>query len=144
MGDHQFAFDFIVLDMPGFDLILGMDWLSSVRSHIDCYRRRVRLFSPEGLPFCVYGDRKSSVGSVLYDPKNHDSISYMLASLCLDDDSSRPAELPLVVSEFTDVFPSELPGLPPSREVEFSIDLLQVLLLSQYHHIDLLRQSCMN
>ena len=51
MGDHRFAFDFIVLDMSGFDLILGMDWLSSVRAHIDCYRRRVRLFSPEGLPF---------------------------------------------------------------------------------------------
>ena len=32
MGDHQFAFDFIVLDMSGFDLILGMDWLSSVHS----------------------------------------------------------------------------------------------------------------
>ena len=48
----------------------------------------------------------------------------MLSSLCLDDDSSRPAELPLVVSEFADVFPSELPGLPLRREVEFSIDLL--------------------
>ena len=39
MGDHQFAFNFIVLDMSGFDLILGMDWLSSVHAHIDCYRR---------------------------------------------------------------------------------------------------------
>ena len=58
------------------------------------------------------------------DPKDSDSISYMLASLCLDDDSSRPADLPPVVCEFADVFPSELPGLPPSREVEFSIDLL--------------------
>ena len=56
MGDHQFAFDFIVLDMSGFDLILGMDCLSSVHAHIDCYRRRVCLFSSEGLPFCVYGD----------------------------------------------------------------------------------------
>ena len=124
MGDHQFVFDFIVLDMSGFDLILGMYWLSSVHAHIDCYQRRVRLFSPKGLPFCVYGDRKSSVGSVLYDPKDHDSISFMLASLCLDDDSSRPAELPPVVSEFANVFPSMLPGLPPNREVEFSIDLL--------------------
>ena len=107
MGDHQFAFDFIVLEMSGFDLILGMDWLSSVHAHIDCYRRRVRLFSPEGLPFCVYGDRKSSFDSVLYDPRDSDSVNYMLASLCLDDDSSRPAELPLVVCEFADVFPSE-------------------------------------
>ena len=29
-----------------------------------------------------------------------------------------------VVQEFEDVFPDEVPGLPPSREVEFSIDLV--------------------
>jgi len=29
-----------------------------------------------------------------------------------------------VVHEFEDVFPEEVPGLPPSREVEFSIDLV--------------------
>ncbi|KAG8471955.1 hypothetical protein CXB51_036468 [Gossypium anomalum] len=29
-----------------------------------------------------------------------------------------------VVCEFSDVFPEELPGLPPEREVEFSIDLI--------------------
>jgi len=29
-----------------------------------------------------------------------------------------------VVHEFEDVFPDEVPGLPPSREVEFSIDLV--------------------
>jgi len=30
----------------------------------------------------------------------------------------------LVVQEFEDVFPDEVPGLPPNREVEFSIDLV--------------------
>jgi hypothetical protein len=30
----------------------------------------------------------------------------------------------LVVKEFPDVFPKELPGLPPVREVEVSIDIL--------------------
>ena len=29
-----------------------------------------------------------------------------------------------VVHEFEDVFPEELPRLPPSREVKFSIDLV--------------------
>jgi hypothetical protein len=29
-----------------------------------------------------------------------------------------------VVREFLDVFPEELPGMPPDREVEFVIDLL--------------------
>jgi hypothetical protein len=30
----------------------------------------------------------------------------------------------LVVEEFMDVFPEELPGMPPEREVEFYIDLI--------------------
>ena len=29
-----------------------------------------------------------------------------------------------VVKEFSDVFPDELPGLPPERKIEFSIDLI--------------------
>jgi hypothetical protein len=29
-----------------------------------------------------------------------------------------------VVRGFSDVFPEELPGLPPNREVEFVVDLL--------------------
>ena len=30
----------------------------------------------------------------------------------------------LVVCEFSDVFPEDLPGLPPNRELEFGIELL--------------------
>ena len=33
-------------------------------------------------------------------------------------------ELIPVVSEFPDVFPQELPGMPPDRELEFAIDLV--------------------
>ena len=29
-----------------------------------------------------------------------------------------------IVSEFPEVFPKDLPGLPPDREIEFSVDLL--------------------
>jgi len=29
-----------------------------------------------------------------------------------------------VVQEFKDVFPNEIPGLPPKREIEFAIDLI--------------------
>jgi hypothetical protein len=39
-----------------------------------------------------------------------------------------------VVKDFSDVFPEELPGMPPNREVEFAIDPLPGLpLLSNGH-----------
>ena len=46
-----------------------------------------------------------------------------LASLTLEDEVRRDLSLPLVVCEYEDVFPDELPGLPPHRDVDFVIEL---------------------
>jgi hypothetical protein len=40
------------------------------------------------------------------------------------DDESNPIEAIRIVSEFLDVFPEELPGMPPERKVEFAIELI--------------------
>ena len=46
-----------------------------------------------------------------------------LASLTLDDEGRLDLSLPRVVCEYEDVFPDELPGLPPHRDVDFVIEL---------------------
>ena len=46
-----------------------------------------------------------------------------LASLTLEDEGRPDLDLPRVVCEFVDVFPDELPGLPPQRVVDFGIEL---------------------
>nr|GFA70979.1 putative reverse transcriptase domain-containing protein [Tanacetum cinerariifolium] len=38
-------------------------------------------------------------------------------------DEKRLEDIP-VVKEFPDIFPEDLPGLPPIRQVEFQIDLI--------------------
>ena len=38
IADRRFVFDFIVLDMTSFSVILGMDWLTGYRATIDCVR----------------------------------------------------------------------------------------------------------
>jgi hypothetical protein len=38
-------------------------------------------------------------------------------------DASQGPEVP-VVSEFLDVYPEELPGMPPNRDIEFVIELM--------------------
>ncbi|KAK2404135.1 hypothetical protein QL285_053508 [Trifolium repens] len=43
-----------------------------------------------------------------------------------------------IASGFSDVFPEELPGLPPDREIEFSIDLVpdtQPIFISPYYMV---------
>jgi hypothetical protein len=44
--------------------------------------------------------------------------------LLVDDKESNPIEAIRIVSKFPDVFPEELPGMPPERKVEFSIELI--------------------
>ena len=46
-----------------------------------------------------------------------------LTSLTLEDEGRQDLGLPHVVCEYEDVFPDELPGLPPHRDVDFFIEL---------------------
>ena len=46
-----------------------------------------------------------------------------LTSLTLEDEARQELSLPRVVCEYEDVFPDELPGLPPQRDVDFMIEL---------------------
>ena len=46
-----------------------------------------------------------------------------LASLTLEDEARQEFGLPRVVCEYEDVFPDELLGLPPYRDVDFTIEL---------------------
>lgn len=59
--DRHFVFDFILLDMSGYDLILGMDWLFTFHATIDCHRRRVRVCAFEGDCFDFYREHREVV-----------------------------------------------------------------------------------
>ena len=124
IAERTFVFDFIVLDMTAFDVILGMDWLSSVRAVIDCYQRRVTICTGDGDCFRFFGDRLDIIDPMLSRRRDQTSIVCMLAGLSVSDREIVPIVLPRVVCEFADVFPDELPGLPPVREIDFCIDLV--------------------
>ena len=57
-------------------------------------------------------------------------ISAVEPSGFLHQMEARPTDGIRVVSEFPDVFPDDLPGMPPERDIEFSIDLLSLLVIS--------------
>ncbi|XP_074351383.1 uncharacterized protein LOC141690484 [Apium graveolens] len=98
-----------------FDVILGMDWLSKHDAQIDCRNKKVMVKTPdERIKFLTMIQAKK----LLRQGCEH-FIAYVI------DRSQEPAKLEdiPVVNEFPDVFPDELPGLPPDREIEFAIDL---------------------
>ncbi|XP_068338977.1 uncharacterized protein [Pyrus communis] len=98
--------DLIPLDIVDFDVILGTDWLHHNRANIDCYGKTVTFHLPR-LPVVTV------VGCQGY-----------LAHVVLNDVAPNSMEDVKVVRHFPDIFPDNLPGLPPDRDVEFTIDLL--------------------
>ncbi|KAK8500858.1 hypothetical protein V6N12_076212 [Hibiscus sabdariffa] len=102
-----FPIDLYLLPNCEFDLILGLDWLSKHQAWIDCYNRRLYL-------------RGLGKESILLIDRKPTSI---FAAMALQDEYDFGLPSMPVVSEFIDVFPEELPGLSPTREVEFGIDI---------------------
>ncbi|KAJ0832489.1 putative nucleotidyltransferase, Ribonuclease H [Helianthus annuus] len=116
------------MQMGDFDVILGMDWLSTHCATIDCHSKRV-IFGDILNPECIYQGsqpRKSiKIISALKAQKliSHGSEGVLAVIKDTSVDTPRVEDVP-IVRDFSDVFPEELPGIPPEREVEFTIDLI--------------------
>nr|GFC02844.1 putative reverse transcriptase domain-containing protein [Tanacetum cinerariifolium] len=94
--------------LGSFDVIIGMDWLSYHRAVIDCYEKIVRIPLPNGKILEVQGERpKKDPGSLA----------------CIKADEKKLDDI-RVVQDFPEIFPDDLSGLPPVREIEFCIDLI--------------------
>ena len=110
VAGHSLTVDQIVRNMTAFDEILGIDWLARYRAIIDYYRRRVTVTMGTTKVSCSLGSRSGVLLSALYT---------------VEEVTTAPSrELPRIVCEFANVFPEELGGLPPVREIEFQIDLM--------------------
>ncbi|TQD86597.1 hypothetical protein C1H46_027863 [Malus baccata] len=118
----------IPLDIVDFDVILGADWLHYNRAHIDCYGKLVTFLRP-GLPEVTFvGERSGVRHGVISAIRARKLLSKgcqgYLAHVVLNDVAPSSVEEVGVVRHYSDVFPDDLPGLPPERDVEFSIELL--------------------
>ena len=51
------------------------------------------------------------------------TVSGLARDLTLEDEERPDLDLPRIVCEYVDVFPDELPGLPPHKDVDFGIEL---------------------
>ncbi|XP_070002764.1 uncharacterized protein [Nicotiana sylvestris] len=124
--DFRTRADLLLLDMIDFEIILGMDWLSPYHVVLDCDAKTVTLAMP-GLPRLEWKGSTVDISNrvVSFLKARHMVEKGCLAYLAYVRDttveSSTIDSVP-VVREFADVFPSDLPGMPPDR-VDFCIDL---------------------
>ena len=115
--------DLRIMDMSEFNVILGMDWLTTYRVVIDCEHRRVSIYTQDGTRVVFQGDKHDILPQTEYESRCQGQLAGWLAILTLEDEVRPDLDLPRVVCEYADVFPDELPGLPPQRDVDFSIEL---------------------
>jgi hypothetical protein len=87
-----------------------MDWLGKHKVLIDCAKKSVKLTTPDGKELEFIAEPVVTAKGIV----NHARINQLDASL--------GSEVP-VVNEFPNVFPEELPGTPPDRDIEFVIKL---------------------
>lgn len=119
--------DLIILDMMDFDVNLGMDWLSLYHDIFDCHAKIVTLVMsgapriewkgthgsyPRGMIFFLKAQRMVEKGCLSY-----------LAYVCNTSVDAPSLESVPVVCEFLDVFPTDLPGVLPKRDIDLCIDL---------------------
>ena len=126
--DKEFSVDLIALPFREFDLILGMDWLSKHWAIIDCDKKIVVLrcsYQSEVIVHRVRSGPMSNVISTMQARRLLRKGCEAFLDLVLDFKRGQiELENILVVKDFPDVFPEELPGIPPKREVDLSIEIL--------------------
>ncbi|GKB00450.1 putative reverse transcriptase domain-containing protein [Tanacetum coccineum] len=108
LDGHTFIIDLIPFGYGSFVMVVGMDWLSKLRAKIFCYEKIVQIPLSNRDILEVHGER----------PKGN---LKQLKTMKVNEQKLK--DIP-VVCEFSGVFPEDLSGLPPSREVEFCIDLI--------------------
>ncbi|XP_070028685.1 uncharacterized protein [Nicotiana sylvestris] len=120
--------DLIVLDMIDFDMLMGMNWLSSCYAIVDCHAKIVKFEIPNEPSFILRGSQVPEICKVVSFMKAQRLMKKgCLGLLDIVNDTRKETvriENVRVVREFSNVFPEDLPGLPPVREINFGIDLL--------------------
>jgi hypothetical protein len=106
----DFVTNLIVLESKGIDIKLSMTRLSKHKVLIDCAKKSVKLTTPDRKELEFVTEPVVTAKGVT----NRAKVNQL--------DVRQGSEV-LVVNEFPDVFPEELPSMPPDRDIEFVIEL---------------------
>ncbi|GKE18365.1 putative reverse transcriptase domain-containing protein [Tanacetum coccineum] len=106
LQNHLFKIDLLPIELGSFDVIVRMDWMAEHRGEVVCYEKYIRI------PTQKYIDQGCQVFLIQIMKEEETEIP-----------ERRIKDVP-IVRDFLEVFPEELPGLPPTCQVEFHIELI--------------------
>ncbi|GJV24325.1 putative reverse transcriptase domain-containing protein [Tanacetum coccineum] len=125
--NHIFEIYLMPIELGTFDVIIGMDWLVK-HDAVIVYSEKVVCIPYENKTLIVEGDKGGSRLKVISCIKARKYVEQgchlFLAHVTKKKSKEKRLEDVPVNCDFPEVFPEELPGLPPPRQVDFRINLL--------------------
>ncbi|GJU60253.1 putative reverse transcriptase domain-containing protein [Tanacetum coccineum] len=105
--NHPFNIDLMPVELGSLDVIIGMDWLANNRGN----ETRLNIIS------CTKTQKYMLKGCQVF-------LAHVTTKETEDKSEKKRLEDVPIIRNFPEVFPEDLPGLPPTRQVEFQIDLI--------------------
>jgi hypothetical protein len=132
--------DLNIMPLRSYYLLIGIDWIEKHRAILNCYKKDFTCFDEEdnsrimqGIPRPIFFRDISALQLKINFRKGCQIYETSMEAPTKDKDPS--IEYYLVLKEYQYVF-WEFPGLPPNRDIVFSIDLMsEVIIVSKTPYI---------
>nr|GEU36341.1 putative reverse transcriptase domain-containing protein [Tanacetum cinerariifolium] len=125
--DHLFDIDLMPIELGTFDVIVGMDWIVERDAFIVCGRKEVYV-TYTNKTLVVKSDSGVSRLKVISCIKARKYIErgsqLFIAQVTKKEPVNKQLQDVPVICNFPEVFPDDLPGLPPPQQVKFKIELI--------------------
>ncbi|GJX01773.1 putative reverse transcriptase domain-containing protein, partial [Tanacetum coccineum] len=125
LQNHLFKIDLLPIELGSFDVIVEMDWMAKHRAEVVCYEKYIRV--PYGNDMLIIQGERSGVknesileviSSIRTQKYIDQGCQVFLIQIMKEEETKIPErrieDVP-VVRDFPEVFPEELPRLPPIR-----------------------------
>ncbi|GKA70803.1 putative reverse transcriptase domain-containing protein [Tanacetum coccineum] len=134
LQNHLFKIDLLPIELGSFDVIVRMDWMAEHRAEVVCYEKYIRVPYRNDM-LIIQGERSGIkcesrlevILSIRTQKYIDQGCQVFLIQMMKEEKTKIPErrieDVP-VVRDFLEVFPEDLPGLPPTRQVEFHIELI--------------------
>ncbi len=144
IGTYTISMSAVVIDIPSYDVILGLTWFRSANPTINWARSEVtvknrkgkhklqlkrptRTIEEAGLNFITSREVKKMLRT-----KGSQGMMYFVRTVSDDLPKDIPSQFRTVIEEYKDCFRSELPeSLPPKRQWEHTIDIEDAAAINQ-------------
>ncbi|GJV27973.1 putative reverse transcriptase domain-containing protein [Tanacetum coccineum] len=114
LQNHLFNIDLLLIELGSFDVIIGMDLMSEQHTEVVCHEKYVRV---------LYGNDVLIIQGERSGVRNESRLE-VISSIRTPRSQRNKLKICLSLEIFQKYFPKDLPGLPPTRQVEFHIELI--------------------